>query len=208
MKVQILLLANSKKLGGRCLAGLRTDTWEWVRPVTESEHGDVARKDCIVNGAPLMPLDVISLELGRHVPRKHQKENHLFDLQSIRREATAEVQAVSHFLDIATGQLPYLVTDPAVKVSPDIFDQAKEPQPSLALIKVESAKVQDVGQSSREISFTFQNRFWALKLTDDNFSPEAKNFELGPSYLCISLGELFEEKNAHWKFVAAAIPLR
>lgn len=207
MKVQILLLANSKKLGGRCLAGLRTDTWEWVRPVTDSQHGDVSRKDCLVNGSPLVPLDVISIELEAHAPRKHQKENYFFNASSIKYEVRAEVQAVSHFLDRATEIVPYLVASPSVKVLPDFFDQAPEPQPSLALIKVSGAKIRDVGKASREISFAFMDQAWALQLTDDNFFPEQREFDLGPSYLCISLGELFEERNAHWKFVAAAIPI-
>jgi len=207
VKVQILLLANSKKLGGRCLAGLRTDTWEWVRPVTDSQHGDVARKDCMVNGSPLVPLDVISLELGRHAPKKYQRENYLFDTASIRHEVRADVRAVGHFLDKATEFVPYLVASPSVKVLPDFFDQVKEPQPSLALIKVPGATIRDVGKPSREIAFSFKDQTWALQLTDDNFLPGKRDLSLGPSYLCISLGELFEERKAHWKFVAAVIPI-
>jgi hypothetical protein len=37
--VEIVCLANSRKAGGRCIAGVRTDTGAWVRPVSSGREG-------------------------------------------------------------------------------------------------------------------------------------------------------------------------
>ena len=79
--VNILCLANSKKIQGRCLAGL---TWPhletWIRPVEPtSEHGEVPNHRAMVDTPEgrrfIRPLDVISVELREPVPAPAQPEN-------------------------------------------------------------------------------------------------------------------------------------
>ena len=39
--LDLICLANSSKLGSRCLAGLRVDGGGWVRPVSNQEYGEL-----------------------------------------------------------------------------------------------------------------------------------------------------------------------
>lgn len=76
----LLVLANSYKLGKRCVAGL---DWSggvaggWVRPV--SGAGDASGIDLpeLVSGSDLLPGDIVGVPLAGAVPAFHQTENRL-----------------------------------------------------------------------------------------------------------------------------------
>ena len=75
-RVPFLCLANSRKHGGRCLAGLRLDTGEWLRPVSDTESGALAPEHtCYPDGAQPRVLDRLELGLERPAPKPHQPEN-------------------------------------------------------------------------------------------------------------------------------------
>lgn len=74
---EIVCIANSRKLGGRCVAGVTLDG-QWVRPVRAGGDGELHRPDYVLdNGAEVAALDVVLMELGDHVPEPHQPENWL-----------------------------------------------------------------------------------------------------------------------------------
>ena len=58
--LEILCLASSIKFGGRCVAGVRLDTGEWVRPVSDTPDGTLPRRQCVVDGVTVKvcPVDV------------------------------------------------------------------------------------------------------------------------------------------------------
>ncbi len=60
---QIICLANSKKLGGRCLAGIDIETREWIRPVSDLEHQEITWTMRQINGVEPKLLDVIEIPL-------------------------------------------------------------------------------------------------------------------------------------------------
>jgi len=67
MKIQMLVLANSKKAGGRCLAGINTQTLELIRPVTEQLHYEIPAIYTLnkKTNNQIRPLDLIEIELKR-----------------------------------------------------------------------------------------------------------------------------------------------
>lgn len=81
MQRTVLVLANSNKPGGRCLAGRfierapngRWKTGDWCRPVFRNGNGH----DAIPTEAcgDVNPLDVVSIELDVHSPAGGQPEN-------------------------------------------------------------------------------------------------------------------------------------
>lgn len=76
--VEIICLANSRKLGGRCIAGLKTDGGGWVRPVSADQGGALPPHQCRVDdGTEVRTLDVIRLDLSRPLPQPYQPENWL-----------------------------------------------------------------------------------------------------------------------------------
>ena len=92
MKTTFICLANSRKYGERCIAGIEVkqkgDFWEivhrndrpkWLRPVTDTEFGGVS--PALVGRIVL--LNLVEIDLTQSVPKGYQSENVLFDSQSL-----------------------------------------------------------------------------------------------------------------------------
>lgn len=188
------------------MAGLRTDTWEWVRPVCATPRGAIPTNDCLIDGEPLRPLDLIEVDLLAAEPKLYQAENFLMSPKSIQLLGRANLGSYRASLQAVSLQENYLSEDPINKVTPETFVGVLSPQPSLALIKVDQATI--FGEhKSRYLMFEYKSKYWNLKLTDENFLPDRESDQIGPCYLCLSLGEYSEDRAAHWKFVASVIPV-
>ena len=61
---QIICLANSKKHGDRCIAGIETSTGKWIRPITNLDDGRVPINMCLVDGEEPKPLDILEIPLA------------------------------------------------------------------------------------------------------------------------------------------------
>ncbi len=76
MEVTFLCLANSRKLNGRCVAGIRTDGEGWVRPVSRGRSGTISRAEYTLDDTrQARLLDVISVDVAAARPEPHQPEN-------------------------------------------------------------------------------------------------------------------------------------
>lgn len=73
---EIIILANSFKPGGYCMAGVDSRTGEWVRPVSR----DVSRAIQESVAKKIGILDVVEIPLAADRPMdRYQKENHFVD---------------------------------------------------------------------------------------------------------------------------------
>jgi hypothetical protein len=61
---QIICLANSKKHGERCIAGIDICTGKWIRPVSELEDGKISSENRLVNDEEPQLLDILNIPLG------------------------------------------------------------------------------------------------------------------------------------------------
>ncbi len=69
-------MAHSKKYSQRCVAGVRLDTGEWIRPISKEVHGELPpRQVHFPNGGDMKNFDVVSACLEAHCPVKKQPEN-------------------------------------------------------------------------------------------------------------------------------------
>ena len=76
----IVCLANSRKLGGHCVAGLRLDGAGWVRPVGAPADGVLWPRDyTLTTGKAVRPLEVVKVSVRSHRPAPHQPENWVID---------------------------------------------------------------------------------------------------------------------------------
>ncbi|MHB0886208.1 MAG: dual OB domain-containing protein [Bacillota bacterium] len=73
--IDILCLANSTKLGGRCVAGLRTDGSGWIRPVSDAAHGELTAECYLEDGTEARLLDHLRIHVRAPCPSPHQPEN-------------------------------------------------------------------------------------------------------------------------------------
>ncbi|HVC31522.1 MAG TPA: hypothetical protein VND24_10070, partial [Steroidobacteraceae bacterium] len=77
-EIELICLANSRKLVGRCVAGLRTDGGGWVRPVRDSLDGMLFPQDYdLGDRQEAALLDVIRVPVSAPRPEFHQPENWL-----------------------------------------------------------------------------------------------------------------------------------
>jgi hypothetical protein len=84
-KKKIVCLANSRKPGGRCVAGkevLEDCYGVWVRPVSVRTTAEISiEEQQYENGNEPKLLDIIDIPMIAAVPRVHQTENHMIDAE-------------------------------------------------------------------------------------------------------------------------------
>lgn len=69
---EIIILANSKKKGGHCIAGIDRRTGKWIRPVSQPKR---AIPDSVAHEIEL--LDIVKIPLTSERPKdRYQRENH------------------------------------------------------------------------------------------------------------------------------------
>lgn len=73
--VTLVCLANSRRSGGRCVAGITIPDHRWVRPVNLGGAALSLLDTICQDGSVPQVLDVISMSLARPEPLYHQPEN-------------------------------------------------------------------------------------------------------------------------------------
>ncbi len=72
---EIVVLACSKKWGGRCVAGVSGQTGCWLRPVSGSPHGELTPFHYRIGGREIRPLDIVRFEHDGGLSDPSQPEN-------------------------------------------------------------------------------------------------------------------------------------
>lgn len=77
---RIVCLANSRKIGGRCVAGKRMGDHSWFRPISDRQGHEISEFDRrYPDGKTAQLLDVIEIPCVEKRPHGHQSENVLID---------------------------------------------------------------------------------------------------------------------------------
>jgi hypothetical protein len=218
MKTHFICLANSKKYGERCIAGievnldenagyktiLKTYKPKWIRPVTNDEFGQIPAS--LVQHLKL--YDLVELDVIEHQPNGYQSENVLFEKNSIRvlRNLSMDVDCIEKMCD----NYPDRLFGNCGKAIP--FDRIKEIDYSLKLVKIENPEFYYFNSSTcsnqLRVKFMYFTNEYDLVVTDVNFKIafEADNEILLFSnhfFFVISLGLAFNE--FHYKLVAGIL---
>jgi hypothetical protein len=154
----ILCLANSKKLGGRCAAGLRRDGTGWVRMVSKLQYGILNAAHLFLNnGNEAALLDVLEIGLIKPKPAIHQPENWLLDGSVWKLHAKQDVQDWAAVLRKAIVAGPELLRGCADRVS-YVELQEKPAEASLALIAPQTLELLLIKKP--EGKHQVRGRFW------------------------------------------------
>jgi hypothetical protein len=107
---RMVVLANSKKLGGYCMAGKALDTaghvGSWMRPVTAAvEDGLPMRRTLCSDGRQAAILDVVTQDWGLPAPALHQRENRLMGPATLQRCGRVAWDDLPALADNATSGL-------------------------------------------------------------------------------------------------------
>jgi hypothetical protein len=218
MRTVFVCLANSKKYGERCIAGVKLQGGrdgysvriednkpKWIRPVSNSEHGEVEEK--LIKSIHL--LDIIEIDVTRECPKGYQSENVEFDRNSLK--VLSRIQLSAENLDMLTDKISTTIfgnRGKAVHID-DIPLQTN----SLCFIKAEDVRCYyrtDYGKKQLRAKFRFGNIEYDLPITDVNFIEDfGNNNNLLDSvkdiYLTLSLGVKYRE--FHYKLIAGVIYL-
>jgi hypothetical protein len=77
---EMICLANSRKHGGRCVAGLRVDGSGWIRPVGTLPDGTLYPPNyTFADDTVASVLDIVQVGVHKQRPAPHQPENWLID---------------------------------------------------------------------------------------------------------------------------------
>ena len=216
---RIVCLANSRKPGGRCIAGKEIledgQIGRWIRPVGARPTEEVSQLERqYENGGEPQPLDVIDIPIIRHQPKDHQRENWLLNP----RVRWAKAGQLDH------NMLPRLVdADSPLWANSqrglsDRVPQYVTPylQDSLRFIRVDSLRVAvspPFRHSANAVPtlrghFQYSGQDYSLRITDPDAEARStrlayQDYTVGERYLTISLGEPFQ--GYAFKLIAALI---
>ncbi len=216
---RIVCLANSRKLQGRCVAGIELADGRrvaWIRPVSAREHEEVSEYERqYEDGSDPRPLDVMLVPLLEPRPRDYQQENWLLDpdryWQRVGRLRWDDLHALTEpaerlWLD---GNSTYNGRNDRV-----LLPQAAKLRTSLRLVHVGGMTLsvfkpgEAFGNPKRRVQGRFDHadahyRLWVSDpIYERNYlaRPDG-DYTIGESFLTLSLGEAHE--GACYKLVAA-----
>ncbi len=224
---RIVCLANSRKLGGRCIAGkevLPNGTFgAWIRPVTDQGGGEVSAWECqYPDGTEPKVLDVLDVPLLGHVPKDYQRENWALAPKppwNKSRELTLEAAAGC----VDPGELLWTPGYSTYNGRNDYvpLQEAKGLTDSLRFIKVNNltlsafAPGENFGNPTRRVlgGFRYAGLDYWLWVTDVAWEEEYLElpdgeYPVGEAFLTISLGEPFQNQQGEYhayKLIAAII---
>lgn len=215
---ELICLANSRKLRERCVAGIRTDTGGWVRPISPAQHGELTYSQRnLANAGDPRKFDVISVGVANHVPTPSQPENWLIDgnpWRLISRPAPPNLHTVLNSTIHAGGKLFGTISD-RVAVGTFSITPASE---SLVLIKPENLRWFTNSYGKARVLFATSGFNYDLAVTDPPFEAQIKALKNGNHkstalgiededrlLFTISLSEPFEGN--YFKLVAAVLIL-
>jgi hypothetical protein len=218
---RFICLANSRKLNGRCVAGIEIADGKpagWLRPVSGHGHGEVSEADRrYKDGGDPALLDIIDARFKEAKPEEHQQENWLIDDQyywvkkgRLKRGDLATFATPEGPL-WGFGESTYNGCND--RLTPE---DAEAFGTSLTLIRVKELKLKvfqpglAFGNTKRRVQgrFKWGGRAYWIWVTDPIIEKaylrrDDGEYALGPHYLTISIGEA--DKGWCYKLIAAVI---
>ncbi len=211
----IVCLANSKKLGSRCVAGVDVDDGEWIRPIGSGDHGAVIRSErTYADDAEPQLLDLIRLSLARPTPQPGQPENWKLAPGRWRKVGQLDDDEAWELLENLATDEPLFGSN-ARSFSAEYVAAGKVPC-SLAVVRPERLTWEKNPWSKVRCSFLHAGSWHDFPVTDPVWVAQFKNDPPDSSFehsehevpfLVVSLGDLDPNTDQHWKLVAGVIGL-
>lgn len=218
---RILCLANSRKLNGRCVAGIElsgTKRVGWIRPVSARPNGEVSEYERqYPDGSDPQLLDVMDVPLLEPRPKDYQQENWLLDPDHYwQRVGRLQWSDLAKLVDPVErlwvdGDRTYNGMNDRIAL-----DKASGICSSLRLVHVEGMTLsvfkpgEPFGNAKRRVQgrFTHAGADYHLWVTDPIYervylAKQDGDYHIGESFLTVSLGEAHD--GYCYKLIAAII---
>ena len=214
MKKLIVCLANSKKYGERCIAGIEIvptggnkykvvkddNQPRWIRPVSNREHGEISTQ--LVKQIEL--FDIVEMKVTNKCPQGYQTENMLLDNANIK--SIGKLKLKTELVDkFVSTKLDVIFLNRGKAVPKEKIDQVTN---SLVFIKPEKVKFNSVksleGEEKLRSQFEFNGIPYDFPITDVDFLKRYNEIsQYRNIYFTISLGVEF--KDWYYKLIAGVI---
>lgn len=216
----LVILANSTKYTGHCIAGKDLNTGEWIRLINNQprpfSNPDLKK----LYGDPEGPsiLSCVKIPFRKKAPLYFQPENELITGDSWEKigdylqEKIGLLEDTQHpcwFGNVSYGspdKIPSSICDPSMPLSGSLhFTQLKQSENGLTI----SYKQHEIGYKPR-LNFKFKNIYYNLGITDIDYPRLGKDDDrrsklIPDSFVTLGVGQLFESMNAHYKLVVGII---
>ena len=220
---RIVCLANSRKPGGRCVAGKELlpgiNPGKWIRPVTDEGTGAVRDWERqYEDGSDPAVLDVIDMPFVAPQPKDYQQENWVLGTRPFwKKTGRLPASFLPSFTDSGADLWGVGDSSSTGQNNRVELSVANSLTTSLSLIEVDNLGVhvsQTADGTARfDGQFSYCGVNYKLRITDPVFEQrhrrDAKGFhKIGQAFLTISLGEPFESRPLEihaYKLIAAVI---
>ena len=207
---EVIILANSKKKGNRCIAGIDIETNKWVRPCFgDGEEGIPWHVRRINNNEPAI-LDIVEIPLKTTGPNRDlQPENSYLGSGAWIKTGRAKIKDIAKYC-VKGNVLFYNIQDRVpVDYLRSLPTSKKE---SLTLIKAHvifSTGASITGSKQIRATFKYGLQGYTLVVTDCEFRKgiESHSKKETDCILTISLGIPYEKDDCCYKLVAGVIEL-
>lgn len=201
--IEVLILARSVKKGNHCIAGKCIKTRQWVRPVSDTNGGELNDEQIKYENPhgkyPVKPLQRMVMSFASHVPLLNQPENYLIDGKIWKQNYNISLDELEQFLDEPDDLwgMDDKVSYKSIGSKEIVIEQ------SLYLIQVEKLKLYRNKYNKKRALFLYngQQYDFAVTVTDSEFDKICSEKKEIKGILCISLGE--EYNGDCYKLVAA-----
>lgn len=214
---QVVCLANSKKLGGRCIAGREIPdgaVGAWIRPVGNRPEGELYPHEIrLQGGASPRILDILEIGLSKPLPESCQRENYLVDPGfHWRRIGRFEAARITSLCEVpatlwVNGSHSYNgMNDRIEEARCDCLPS------SLVLVQPSSPQIvvqKELKKTKVRMEFRLGEAQYGLVVTDTLYSEEYLSRGEGTyrydgrCAICVSIGDVY--KGYRYKLVASVI---
>jgi len=209
MRRKLIILANSRKMGNRCIAGIDAETGEWVRPCFGTGEEGIPWAVRQIDGAEPLLLDIVSIPLANHGPHRDiQPENYALTNGSWRWVDRVTIKRLAKYCQ-RRGLILHN-TDRRIPVG-NLHNIPESDRKSLCLIRAHVEFSTEGTYRGKRVNATFMHAShrYCIPVTDHEFERQfpAYSTDEADCLVCLSLGLPYERDNYCYKFVAGVIKL-
>lgn len=229
----IVILANSRRHNGHCIAGKDIATGEWIRPINTLGRSQIRQDQStfldedlkILTGSPSGPqlLDCVRIGFEGRCPLYYQPENIAIDGLTWERRSSFAYSRIHELID--PPEICCLQdTDPYYKMIPAKDLIGKPPKSSLSFIRLRQQAnnvtidhtLSQAGNPQHRLGFDYGSKRYDLPITDyryENLVAQSGNDDariFNDAFITIGLGEKYSpydtKLDLHYRFIVGIIP--
>lgn len=198
---ELCILTKSHKDKGYCVVGVDTTNGELYRLVSD-EDGTAIPKE-VLDSKQIEPLDVIRVNLTKHVPVNCQTENWLFDENSVVKFGSLGLNEVLRLHPVSSSDVIFENSKAELTI-----DETEKLKHSVEIVEASNIKLDTSmkgdGRNHHKLQFKYRGNEYALALTDPKLRQEnLDRFPLGKATIVVSIpSHPYGENNSFHKFAA------